>query len=265
MYRLRTLFIAMILLVAGLLLAAPPATVQAQDACPDISASGPGVERIEGQGSYSSFGMSALVDQPVIALIDATYLVQGFEYQYPPSDGQVIGRMTSDFSTSPFSYTLNLPVAPTGLSLDVDQDGEEGGIQIFHVILGQNILNTPFLEQMSQTGALLSTVVDAGTREILEGALVLFAPDEQQGFPCDAGEDGLLFTEDDVIAPLPAGYTVARIDGDQVTFDRSQVATVDIIEEASLVTPDISDQGIVESYDTLVDFLPRTVCFQSIL
>jgi hypothetical protein len=139
---LRKIIIALILLTAGLF----PASAQAQDICPDISATGPGVERIEGQGLFTFYGTVALVDQPVIALVDATYPVQGLQPLLAPNDGQVIGRMTSDFSTSPFSYSINLAAAPTGLSLDVDQDGEEeSGVQMYFVILGQNILNTPFL------------------------------------------------------------------------------------------------------------------------
>ena len=77
MYK-RILAVALVAMAVGLF----PSAVHAQEACPDIAASGSGVQRLEGQGSYSSFGMSALVDQPVIALIDGTYLVQGFEYQY---------------------------------------------------------------------------------------------------------------------------------------------------------------------------------------
>lgn len=249
---LRKIIIALILLTAGLF----PASAQAQDICPDISATGPGVERIEGQGLYTFYGTVALVDQPVIALVDATYPVQGLQPLLAPNDGQVIGRMTSDFSTSPFSYSINLAAAPTGLSLDVDQDGEEeSGVQMYFVILGQNILNTPFLEQVSQDGILKSIVIDQETQKIQEGALILYAPDEQQGFPCNAGEDGVFFTEDDAIATLPAGYTVARIDGSEVTFDRSEVAAVDINEDPGTETPDYSDQGIVESFESLIDFL----------
>lgn len=50
------------LLLVGLLLF--PATVRAQDECPAIPVDGPGVQRIEGQGSYSFYGLpEIIVDQ----------------------------------------------------------------------------------------------------------------------------------------------------------------------------------------------------------
>ncbi|MCB0112114.1 MAG: PDZ domain-containing protein, partial [Caldilineaceae bacterium] len=82
-------------------------------------------------------------------------------------------------------------------------------------------------------------------------------------FPCAAGEDGVLFTADDAIAPLPTGYTIARIDGTQVTFDRSRVATVDMVEVPGSETPDFSDQGIVESFGSLIDFLRERYVFNN--
>lgn len=255
---LRTFLIALVLLIAGLF----PSAVQAQEVCPDISEMGPGVERIEGQGSYTFYGIEIVVDQPMMALVDATYRIQGLEYQFAPSTGQVIGQITSDFFSSPFDYNIDLPISPSGLSLDVDQDGEEDtGPQIFYIILGQNILNTPRLEEFSQGGLLTSLFVDQESGQILEGSLVLYAPDDAQGFPCNAGEDGVLFTEDDIIAALPTGYTIARIDGTEVTFDRSPVANIDVLEVPSAETPDFSDQGVVESYGSLIDFLRERYVF----
>lgn len=60
---LRTIVIALVLLATGLFPAAAPATVLAQNVCPDISATGSGVERIEGQGFYTFYGMYIVVDQ----------------------------------------------------------------------------------------------------------------------------------------------------------------------------------------------------------
>ena len=257
---LRTLFVGLIMLAAGLF----PAPILAQDLCPDIAEVGPGVERIEGQGTYTFFGIPLIVDQPLIALVDGTYQVQGLQYQFAPSTGQVVGQITSDFFSSPFSYTIDLPIRPQGLSLDVDQDGEEdSGPQVFLVTLGQNILNTPRLEEFSQEGLMTSLIVDQETQQILAGSLLLYAPDDAQGFPCAAGEDGVLFTEDDAIAVLPAGYTVAKIDGTEVKFDRSQVAEIDVVEVPGSETPDFSDQGFVESYGSLIDFLRERYVFNN--
>ena len=40
----------------------------------------------------------------------------------------------------------------------------------------------------------------------------MWAPDDQQGFPSGFGADGKLFTADDPIVRLPAGYTVVNMD-----------------------------------------------------
>ena len=50
--------------------------------------------RIEGQGRYAFYGTVDLVDQPVIALVDATYPVQGLQPLLAPNHGEVIGRLT---------------------------------------------------------------------------------------------------------------------------------------------------------------------------
>lgn len=261
----RSFIITLVGLAVTLAMGLLPATARAQKLCPKLAAEGPGVERIEGQGSYSFYGTpTIIVDQPVIALVDDSYTVRGLEDQFPSSEGQVIGRITSDFFTSPFSFTINLPMLPNGATVDVDQDGEEDtGVQVLKVVLGQNVLNTPFLENFTQAGILVSYIKDPETDAIVAGDLVLYAPDDAQRFPCGVGEDGLLFTEDDPVAALPAGYTIAHIADGMVTFDRSTVGKVQVGEDPGVATPDFSEQGIVESYDTLIDFLKERYVFNA--
>jgi hypothetical protein len=96
---------------------------------------------------------------------------------------------------------------------------------------------------------------------LAKGALVVYAPDDQQGFPCGYGEDGKLFTADDPIVTLPQGFTVANIDNGTITFDRAQVAKVNVADAPSGATLDFSDQGIAASFTTLIDFLKQRYVF----
>ena len=251
-----------VLLLGGLTLVST-GNAHAQDECPVIPADGPGVQRIDGQGTYSFYGIPLIVvDQPVVAMVDDGLAAQGDLESFPPSAGQVIGELTSDFFTTPFSFTINLPAVGNGLQVDLDQDDvDEAGVQIYRVIVGQNVNNTVPLVGVSAAGILTSYDRDSETDEIIQGAVVVYAPDDQQGFPCGYGADGKLFTDDDPIVTLPQGFTVANIADGMITFDRSAVAGVTVADPPGAGSPDFSDQGIVESFNTLTDFLRERYVF----
>ena len=221
------------------------------------------MERIEGQGSYSFYGIpTEIVDQPVMALIDDGLAAKGDRDSFPSNAGQVLGVITSDFFSTPFSYTINLPFTGSGMQVDLDQnDSTDTGVQVYKVALAQNMLNTVPLTGIAQGAILSSYYRDSLTHEIVKGALVVYAPDDKQGFPCGYGDDGKLFTADDPIVTLPQGFTVANIDNGTITFDRSQVAKVNVADAPGGATLDFSDQGIAESFNTLIDFLKERYVF----
>ena len=78
--------------------------------------------------------------------------------------------------------------------------------------------------------------------EIVGGIFLVYAPDDQQGFPSGFGEDGLLFTEDDPIVILPEGYTIVNLDAEPFSFDRSRNPVVDLIEPEGIALVDYSEQ-----------------------
>jgi len=56
-------------------------------------------------------------------------LVSPLSVRWVVDAGQVLGVITSDFFSTPFSYTINLPFAASGLQVDLDQnDGKDTGV-----------------------------------------------------------------------------------------------------------------------------------------
>jgi hypothetical protein len=73
--------------------------------------------------AYTNAFFTSGVAQPVIILEDQTGFVTRDRNFIFPIESQVIGKITSDFYSSPFSYSLDLPAVPDGALHDVDNDG----------------------------------------------------------------------------------------------------------------------------------------------
>ncbi|MEZ4769616.1 MAG: serine hydrolase [Caldilineales bacterium] len=209
-----------------------------------------------GEWAYTAAAVARHYLEPVAMLLDMSGPIQRNYTEWAPRSGQIIGVFTRPLAPAPTAYQVNLPVQPAGASVDVDNDGEEdAGVQVFAANLGTNLVGDSYLEQVEQ-GGFTSYLTDPQTGDIRQGALLVYAPDDAQGFPSAAGEDGVYFTADDPAVGLPAGWTLATLDEDgQVTFDRSREATMDILEAAAYASPDFSDQGILESFNSLIDLL----------
>ncbi|MCB9433427.1 MAG: hypothetical protein H6668_15750 [Ardenticatenaceae bacterium] len=225
---------------------------------------------ISGQVTYTNPFFTLGVAEPIIILEDQAGFVDRNESFILPPASQTIGQITSDFYTSPFSYTLSLPIEPQGSLRDVDNDGEsDTGIQIFAIAYWTNTFGDPFLERRDLGGggwstAYASTLVSSDPdtrREIIGGKLLVYAPDDQQGFPTDFGPDGLLFTSDETSTPLPTGYTVVNLNTTPFTFDRSPQQHIDLLEPEGAALVDLSDQPYPDAFNALVDKLSKEYAF----
>jgi len=225
---------------------------------------------IAGQMDYSNPIITLGVAQPLIVLEDQAGFIdrnKGFIF---PKESQVLGQITGDFFQPPFSWNLSLPIEPQGTLRDVDHDGQEDtGVMTFAIAYWTNTFGDPYLEQRDQSGGGWSTAF-ATTRinpdpsadgEVIGGKYIVWAPDDQQGFPSGFGEDGLLFTADDPIVLLPAGYTVVDMDTDPFTFDRSARPQMELIEPESLALDDFSDMSYAEAFDAMIDLFRREYAF----
>jgi C-terminal processing protease CtpA/Prc len=259
------LLLALVLTPAGSMLAqdtAPPPAVIENDE------SGPAIVR--GIMNYTNPILAMWVAQPLIVLEDQAGFVDRNKGYIFPKESQVLGQITGDFFNPPFEWTLSLPIEPQGALRDVDNNGrEDTGVMIFAIAYWTNAFGDPFLEVRDQSGGGWSTAY-ASTRiaedfsaegEIVGGKLIVWAPDDQQGFPSDFGEDGKLFTEDDPIVILPAGYTVVDMDTDPFTFSRERYPEMELIEPANSALEDFSDLSYTEAFDAMLDLFRRKYAF----
>lgn len=217
---------------------------------------------VQGELTYSNpeFFLRG-VAEPLVLLEDQAGFVDRNRYFLFPPESQTLGQFTSDFYQSPVSYSLALPMEPQGSYRDVDQDGSsDQGVQVFAVAYWSNIFGDPFLEERDMygggwSGAYASTRVSEDAddeQEIVGGKYIVYAPDDQQGFPSGFGADGRLFTEDDPIVTLPQGYTVVDLDTDPFTFSRERVAEIDLIEPSGAALANFSNMSYAEAFDALV-------------
>jgi hypothetical protein len=229
-----------------------------------------GVVNITGVVTYTNPFFTLGVAAPVVILEDQAGFVDRNEAFLMPVESQTLGQITSDFFESPFSYNISLPIEPQGTLRDVDHDAEvETGVQIFAIAYWTNTFGDPFLEERDLSGGGWSTAYastriseDADKeREIIGGKFLVYAPDNLQGFPNGFGPDGLLFTEDDPIVTIPAGYTVVDMDSEPFTFDASRDQVINLIEPEGIALVDYSDLSYTEAFDSLIEQLRLEYAF----
>ena len=225
---------------------------------------------VTGEVDYTNVLFTDGVAEPEVILEDQAGFVDRNEFFIMPVESQTLGQITSDFYDPPFSYSIALPIEPKGSLRDVDNDSEEDtGVQVFAIAYWTNTFGDPYLEARDLSGGGWSTAYastltspDAETkREIIGGKLLIYAPEEGQGFPSGFGEDGLLFTEDDPIVTVPQGYTIVDLDSDPFTFDRSAHPVIDLIEPDSVALMDYSELSYTEAFDAFVKQLSKEYAF----
>ncbi|MGB7339832.1 MAG: S41 family peptidase [Phototrophicaceae bacterium] len=221
-----------------------------------------GVVAITGEVEYTNAFFTAGVSEPVIILEDQTGFVLRDEDYLFPEESQVLGQITSDFFTSPFTYSLSLPFEPQAPLNDVDNDDEEDtGVMVFQIAYWTNTFGDGFLQERDLygggwSGAYTSARVSVAREtfgEYVGGVILVYAPDDEQAFPSGFGDDGLLFTEDDPLVLLPAGYTIVDMDTEEFTFDRSREITVDLLEGEGAEADDFSEMSYTEAFDALLE------------
>lgn len=248
----------------------PPASLSARPGRAPADASGAGLTRVKGSFTYSNDVITTYYVEHAVGLFDMYGFVTRDEEWETPIDSQVIGFLEMDTERKRGEFALNLPALPRGTAVDVDNNGTtDAGVQVFVIAYNANVTGGPFSEGDDAAHGwpsyLASTVNDPeNDDEVTGGQLLVWSPDDQQEFPTGFGADKLLFTADDPVGPLPAGY--ALIDLDQAPFAVTQRDNPDMTlhEPADAGVKDFSDQSYTEAFANMFERVRREYAFNGI-
>jgi C-terminal processing protease CtpA/Prc len=229
-----------------------------------------GPKIISGSVTYTNPFFTSGVAEPEIILEDESGFVTRDRKYVIPVQSQVIGQITSDFYTSPFTYSLMLPEQPDAPLHDVNHDGKKDtGVMVFAPAFWTNTWGDPFLERRDLMGGAWSSAY-ASTRvsddpnsylEVFGGKYLVFAPDDKQQFPSGFGADKKLFTDDDPVMDIPAGWSVIDMDQTPFAIDRSDNPTVDLIEPESIALDDFSKLSYTQAFDKMLEKFKNEYAF----
>jgi len=244
--------------------ATEPANVEPTPA--EITNDEGGIEQVVGTIPVSNPSIRIFIDTPLVVFEDqAGFVDRDLTYAFPP-ESQTLGYFASDWydaEDTTVEYGLTLPIEPQGGLRDVDHDGtDETGVQVFAVALWGNRYGDLTIDRYDiggyggWSGSDATTVTSENPETLGEytgGKIIVWSPDAEQGFPSGFGDDGLLFTEDDPIVIIPAGYTMVDMDTDPFTFDRSRVVTMDTYESEDTIPDDFSDLSYTDAFEALLE------------
>lgn len=230
----------------------------------------PGVENpdepvfITGDITYTSPFFTNTISEPFVLLEDqAGFANRDREFQFSLA-GQALGPVVVDDDGS-VTYALALPAIPQGIQLDVDNNGQDDtGIQVFAIAYWSNIWGGPFLEERDGSGwstAYVSTITDPEREdEIIGGTLIVWAPDDEQSFPAGFGDDGLLFSDDDPVTAIPAGYNLVDLNEEPFEFSKEARPIISLFE-GEIAVNDFSAESYHDAFAALIDKVSREYPF----
>ncbi|MCB9158750.1 MAG: hypothetical protein H6644_02660 [Caldilineaceae bacterium] len=209
--------------------------------------------------------LTPTVDAPAtltFALLDVTGALTTTPTSWVPVSGQMLGAPLVDDAAAPMTYTLNLPIKPTGALVDLrvdtgaDDSGTDGsGVQIFEAVASPPLLGDGYLQLFEQRSDLRSLARAVDTGRIISGTALIFAEGDAAVFPTDAGADGLFFSADDGLAAIPPGYALATFDAGAVTVTRPITAVMPLHTKPATAPVDFAALPPVDAFDALVEHL----------
>ena len=219
---------------------------------------------ITGNIPYTSPFFTETLTEPFVLLEDEAGAIRrdkGFTFNL---EGEDIGPVEVNKDNS-VTYSLALPSIPQGTQVDVDNNGKSDvGVQVFAIAYWSNTWDGPFLEPRDGKGwstAYVSTITDPERDDqIVGGTLVVWAPDDKQSFPTGLGKDGLLFTADDPVAPIPAGYNIVDLSKEPFRFYKEARPKIDL-NEGEIAVNDYSKKSYVDAFNALIDKISREYPF----
>lgn len=249
----------------------PTTVAQTQPTTPTpVPTPPPSVVKVSGTFTYTNDIITTYYVEHTVALVDMYgFIIRDQEWEIPVTS-QVLGYLKLDPDKEEGTFFVELPARPEGHFADVDHDGkEETGVQVFAVSYWPNLTGGPYSvgddRSYGWPGYLASVLTDEENHnEVIGGKLIVWAPDDQQSFPVGFGDDGLLFTDDDPVKPIPAGYTVVDLDQEPFAFTRQPEVELTLYEPKSAAIKDFSDLSYTEAFDRMFNFARKNYAFNDI-
>jgi len=235
---------------------------------PNITSNEP--YEITGTFTYTNDIITTYYVEQAVALADMYGFVKRDKKWVMPVSSQTLGFMTIDPDKKTGQYTLQLPEVPLGQQVDVDNNGKtDAGVQVFAVSWWPNLTGGPFSEgddkSLGWPSYLASVRTDSEKEdEVIGGSLVVWSPDDKQQFPTGFGPDGKLFTADDPVASLPAGYTIVNLDTKPFGLGHDAKPALTLYEPPDSAVKDFSKGSYTQAFDQLVTFLRTEYAFNGI-
>lgn len=243
---------------------APSATPAPESAVPE------GPVEVQGSFTYTNDIITVYYVEQAVALIDMYgFVTRDLEWEIPV-DSQTLGFLDLDPQARTGTYWVQLPAKPDGILVDVDNDGQtDAGVQVFAVAYSPNLTGGPFSEGDDRSRGwptyLASVKADSENKdEVFGGKLVVWAPDDGQQFPTGFGDDGLLFTPDDPVGPIPAGYAVVDLDQQPFAIVREAEPELELYEPKEAAIKDFSTQSYSEAFESLYQAMSTNWAFNGI-
>lgn len=226
---------------------------------------------ITGYFSYSNeFYPEGYAEEHAVGLFDMTgFILRDNEYVVSV-ESQVLGYcdLKEDFNNA--TYELSLPAQPSGQLNDLNfDDVEDLGVQVFALEYAPNWSGGPFYvdddEYWGWPTYLASITTDSeNDEEVTGGKLVVWAPDANQEISSGFGDDGLLFTSDDPVMAVPAGYSVIDLDTEPFTVIREPAPEIVLLEPSDAAIKDFSDLSYTEAFDSMFDIVSKEYAFNGV-
>ena len=231
-----------------------------------------GPYRITGSFDYTAvdYVLETRWVEHAVALVDMNgFIIRDMEWEIPV-DSQYLGFLDVDTEANTAAYELYLPVHPQATFVDVDNDDkEDAGVQVFAVAWWSNTYGGIYAEGDDRStgwAAFLASVKtdEENDYEVTGGKLVVWTEDDGQDFPSGFGDDQLLFTEDDPVASLPAGWTVVDLDQSPFSFTQEAEPDLELYQPLYVAEKDYSALSYSEAFEQMFAFIRQDYAFNDI-
>ena len=247
-----------------------PQVIQTQGPVVQIPASGNQPYEITGTFTYTNDIITTYYVENEVALVDMYGFVKRDENWTIPVSSQTLGFLSIDSKAKTGKYTLQLPERPTATMVNVSNDGKNDvGVQVFAVSYWPNLAGGPYSEgddpSQGWPNYLASVITDSDNNdEVVGGNLVVWAPDANQKFPTGFGADHKLFTSDDPVGPIPAGYSIVNLDKEPFTVTQVAVPNLTLYEPKSAAIKDFSNESYTKAFDDMFNLVKQDYAFNGI-